>query len=145
MIKKFLRADHATWQFYRHAAVGGSGVIVNYVLFWVLREHFDFSTLTASLIIHAVLISYIFPLQKYFTFSSSLATWLQIRRFLINDMIYFSMDFSLAWLFIDWFGLSSWLGKALGLALLTPMSFMIQRHWVFCKPSPVVIKDWEIR
>lgn len=141
MIKKFLFADHATWQFFRHAAVGGSGVIINYVLFWVLRERFGFSTLTTSLIIHVVLICYIFPLQKFFTFTSSLATWAQIRRFLINDLIYFSMDFSLAWLFIDWFGLPSLLGKALGLALLTPMSFLIQRHWVFHKTSPVVITD----
>lgn len=142
-INKFLGAKHTSWQFFRHAVVGGSGVIVNYALFLALREHFGFSTLQTSLIVHAVLISYIFPLQKYFTFSSSLESWGQIRRFLINDLIYLSMDFSMAWLFIDFYGLPFWVGKGLGLALLTPISFMIQKYWVFCETLPVVITDME--
>lgn len=141
LTKKFLNSEHAKWQFFRHAAVGGSGVIVNYFLFLTLREHYGFSTLQASLIVHVVLISYIFPLQKYFTFSSSLESWGQIRRFLINDMIYISMDFTMSWFFIDWLGLHSWLGKFIALALLTPMSFMIQKHWVFDKNLPAEITD----
>lgn len=144
LTNKFLNSEHAKWQFLRHAAVGGSGVIVNYFLFLTLREHYGFSTLQASLIVHAVLISYIFPLQKYFTFTSSLESWKQIRRFLINDMIYISMDFTMSWLFIDLLGLHPWLGKFIALALLTPMSFMIQKYWVFDKPLPAGLKDTHI-
>lgn len=126
-----MTANHVFWQFMRHAAVGGSGVVINYVLFGILRHHYGYSTLTSTLIVHCVLLLYIFPLQKYFTYFAPLETWQQIRRFMINDAIYITSDFSLAWLIIDFFGVHPWIGKIVALAMLTPMSFMIQRKWVF--------------
>lgn len=131
LIEELIDDPKTRWQIVRHLLVGGSGVIVNYVLFIILRQYYEFSTLISSIIVHIVLVCYIFPLQKYFTFSNPLNTSSQIFRFLANDVLYSSGDFLLAYLFIDLIGLSPFFGKAFALALLTPMSFIIQRFWVF--------------
>lgn len=127
----FMPSPETQKQLFKHLLVGGSGVIVNYLLFLLLRQYYGMSTLIASIIVHILLPCYIFPLQKYFTFQNKLETSNQIKRFLINDALYMTCDFLLATLFIDMMGLLPRTGKAIGLALLTPMSFLIQRFWVF--------------
>lgn len=130
-LHSFIRSPETKWQLIKHLLVGGSGVLVNYFLFLLLRQYYGMSTLVSSIIVHILLLCYIFPLQKYFTFESPLETSSQIKRFLINDGIYMSGDFLLATLFIDILDLLPMYGKAIGLALLAPISFMIQRFWVF--------------
>jgi len=131
---RLFRDKQVAWQFIKHLIVGSSGVIVNYFLFITLKKA-EFTTLESVVITHIVLISYIFPLQKYFTFGDNkgdeLKTPTQITRFLLNDLWYSSLDFLLSMLFIDILGLPSKIGKICALAILTPMSFLIQRYWIF--------------
>lgn len=115
----------------RHLMVGGTGVILNWLIFSALRQNTGLSTLQCTLLVHALLLVTIFPIQKFFTFKSTERARPQMARFLINDFAYVSIDFLLATLFIDKLQLQPIVGKAIGLMILTPMSFAIQRFWVF--------------
>jgi putative flippase GtrA len=120
-----------TPQIAKHLAVGASGVIVNWLLFSLLRQYFNVPTMYATVIVHIVLISYIYPLQKYFTFKSNCNTFTSFLKFIINTLGYITIDFLLAWFFIDFLNIMPVIGKGVGLALLTPLSFLFQKYWVF--------------
>lgn len=129
--KGIFHGDHAAHQLIRHLIVGGSGVIFNWVAFSLLRHFTTLGTLQCTLVVHAVLLATIFPLQKLFTFKKKKHGSRQAIRFLINDVGYITLDYLLALAFIDILGLPAWLGKGCGLAILTPLSFLSQRLWVF--------------
>ena len=120
-----------TPQIAKHLAVGASGVIVNWLVFSLLRQYFNLPTMYSIVIVHIVLISYIFPLQKYFTFKSNGNTLTAFFKFVINSLGYIAIDFFLSWFFIDFLKIMPAIGKAVGLALLTPLSFLFQKYWVF--------------
>jgi putative flippase GtrA len=124
-----------TPQIAKHLAVGASGVIVNWMAFSLLRQYFNVPTMYATGIVHIILISYIFPLQKYFTFKSDGNTFSALFKFIINTLGYITLDFLLAWYFVDFLNFMPAIGKAAGLAFLTPLSFLFQKYWVFYDQS----------
>jgi putative flippase GtrA len=124
-----------TPQIAKHLVVGASGVIVNWMVFSLLRQYLNVPTMYATVIVHIVLISYIFPLQKYFTFKSDCHTFTAFFKFVINSLGYITIDFFLAWYFVDFLKIMPVIGKAAGLALLTPLSFIFQKYWVFYHQS----------
>jgi putative flippase GtrA len=130
LINCYLPQD-ITPQIAKHLLVGASGVFVNWMVFSLLRQYFNVQTMYATAIVHIVLISYIFPLQKYFTFKSDCNTFTALLKFVINTLGYITIDFLLAWYFIDFLNIMPAIGKAVGLAFLTPLSFLFQKYWVF--------------
>ncbi len=135
VIKGIVLGDHAAQQLIRHLIVGGSGVLFNWLVFSLLRHLTSLTTLQCTLIVHAILLAVIFPLQKLFTFQRKQHGNRQAVRFLINDAAYISLDYLSALAFIDLLGLSIWFGKGCGLAILTPLSFLSQRFWVFAESA----------
>ncbi len=126
-----LGAERNRFQLLRHLAVGGIGVLFNWIAFSSLRYYSSLSTLACTILVHVFLLAIIFPLQKVFTFKKKDNGQKQAIKFLANDAGYITIDYFFAWLFIDFLGLTPILGKGLGLALLTPISFLSQRYWVF--------------
>ncbi len=135
LIRGVFHGEHAAQQLIRHLIVGGSGVVFNWVAFSLLRHFTALGTLQSTLLVHAVLLATIFPLQKLFTFKKKRHGSRQAIRFLINDAGYITLDYLLALAFIDILGLPVWVGKGCGLAILTPLSFLSQRLWVFADTS----------
>lgn len=133
-LARALSSDRAKHQLFRHLIVGGSGVLFNWIAFSLMRHFTRLSTLDCTLIVHVILLATIFPLQKLFTFRVKQDARGQALRFLANDAGYIALDWFLAWSFIDWLGLPVFIGKGLGLAVLTPLSFLSQRLWVFRRP-----------
>jgi putative flippase GtrA len=115
----------------KHLLVGASGVLVNWVVFIVLRQFLNISTFVSTIIVNIILVLYIFPLQKYFTFINYSNTYQQFIRFILNSIVYLILDFVFAWFFIDFMKIVPACGKAMGLIILTPLSFISQRYWCF--------------
>ncbi|MES2509944.1 MAG: GtrA family protein [Pseudomonadota bacterium] len=136
LVRGIFYGEHAAQQLVRHLIVGGSGVVFNWVVFSLLRHFTALSTLQCTLVVHVVLLATMFPLQKVFTFKKKSHGSRQAIRFLINDAGYITLDYLFAWGFIDLLGLPAWLGKGCGLAILTPLSFLSQRLWVFSDSQP---------
>ncbi len=137
VIKGIVSGDHAAQQLIRHLIVGGSGVVFNWVVFSLLRHLTSLTTLQCTLIVHAILLAIIFPLQKLFTFKRKRDGNRQAVRFLLNDAGYILLDYLLALAFIDVWGMPIWVGKGCGLVILTPLSFLSQRFWVFSDSTKV--------
>jgi putative flippase GtrA len=131
LLSRVLHSEKPMYQLARHLAVGGTGVCFNWLAFSALRHFTTLGTLGSTLIVHALMLVSIFPLQKLFTFKKREHGRVQAVRFLINDAGYLTLDYSFAYFFIDFMDLPTLVGKACGLALLTPLSFMSQRFWVF--------------
>lgn len=131
LLHDLIHSDEPRYQLIRHLAVGGSGVIFNWLAFSALRHFTSLGTLECTIAVHVILLITIFPLQKLFTFQRRENGRRQAIRFLINDLGYVTFDYLLAYLFIDVVGLPPIIGKACGLAMLTPASFLSQRLWVF--------------
>ena len=134
LIVQVLHSDEPFWQLIRHLLVGGSGVVLNWVVFSSLRHWTQLSTLQSTLLVHACLLAAVFPMQKLFTFKNRLRDHGQLFRFLINTTGYITLDYLLALAFIDKLGLPPFIGKGCGLAILSPLSYLSQRLWVFRHP-----------
>jgi putative flippase GtrA len=132
-LTQVLHSDDAAYQLVRHLLIGGSGVVFNWLVFSALRHFTQMTTLQCTLVVHAILLAVIFPLQKLFTFKNKTDARTQAIRFLVNDAGYITLDYFFALAFIDWVGLPPIIGKGCGLAILTPLSYLSQRLWVFRK------------
>ena len=126
-----LHSESARFQVVRLLMVGGSGVVFNWVVFSLLRHFTSLSTLECTAIVHVVILVVVFPLQKLFTFKKRDRGHVHMARFLVNDAGYVALDYALAYAFIDMLGLPAFIGKGCGLMILTPLSFLSQRYWVF--------------
>lgn len=135
LLQRLLHEQDATWQLVRHLLVGGSGVVFNWLVFSLLRHFTPLSTLQTTLCVHGVMLLVIFPMQKFFTFKSRHWDSSQVLKFGVNLSGYVTLDYLLARGFVDVLGLPPFVGKACGLAVLTPLSYLSQRLWVFRRRS----------
>ena len=135
MLNKILQESKIQFQAVRHLAVGGGGVLINWLVFSGLCQLGGLSILASFTIAYFVLFLYIFPLQRYFTFKEKRSKPSeQILKFLINSIGYIMLDFLFTRFFIENLSMSPVLGKGISLAVLTPLSFLSQKLWVFKKP-----------
>lgn len=133
IFSKIADSHESLFQIIRHLSVGGAGVLINWMSFYCFRDILGYSTFISTAITHLFLFVVIFPLQKFFTFKNRdmPSGRRQAVFFLVVDCVYFSLDFLLAVLFVDIVGLQPAIGKICGLALLTPLSFYVQKVWIF--------------
>jgi len=115
----------------KYLVVGGVGVALNFLGFMVLYDFFGFSILFSVLWMHIIILLVTFILQRRFTFQSQLPVNLVLKKFLITDLMYVGSDYALTAIFISLLNFTPWIGKASCLAILTPLSFLMQRFWVF--------------
>jgi len=130
-----LLSDNLTTEGIKYLCVGGGGVLLNWIAFIFLRQCLQLSTIISVIIVHIILILYAFPLQKYFTFQNHGPIFRQFAKFAVNASWYITLDFFLSWAIIDVLGIMPVYGKAIGLGILTPLSFTLQKLWVFSKYS----------
>lgn len=140
-LHKFLKSNKEKWVIIRHLFIGGTGVILNYIFFQILFKIIHLNVFFSTVVTHILLIIIIFPLQKRFTFFSNGIFKKEFLKFVINDLLYISLDYTFSWIFIIYFGMGSYTGKALALFVLTPISYIIQRHWVFKERT---IKNYDV-
>ena len=70
-------------------------------------------------------------MQKYFTFKEKNKTSKQIVKYIINTICYMALDYIMNIFFIDMLKIHVFIGKGMSLAILTPLSFLSQKFWVF--------------
>lgn len=111
--------------------IGGLGVFVTWLSFVILKEKTLLTTLEIVIAVHFFVLFLTFLLQKHITFKSKAKTTETLSRFVVNDLIYLSLDYTFSYLFVDYFELEPAIGKFIALGLLTPISYTIQSRWVF--------------
>ncbi len=123
--------DILNFKIIRFLLVGGTGVFINLIFFYLFKNNTTLSTLNIVIIVHLFVLLITFIFQKKFTFCKYDDTLLRFLKFVVNDIIYLSLDIFLTYYFIDYLGFDPIIGKAIALLTLTPISFGIQSLWVF--------------
>ena len=72
-------------------------------------------------------------MQKYFTFRENDKNKIisEFYKFLANHFSYTFIDFLLSILFLDILFIDVFYGKLIILVIMTPLSFALQKYWVF--------------
>ncbi len=129
-MKFYLHKIHK--QLINFSLIGGFGVLSNWILFSYLKEIYQLSTFFCSLIFYIFVLTVIFPMQKFITFKKRKSPInYEFNKFFINHTAYIFFDFCLSFLFVDQLHFIPIVGKFFSLALMTPLSFLSQKYWVF--------------
>ncbi len=130
-MKKILRSQKKRYQFRRHLITGASGVCFNYIATLFFSTYLSLNIFLSITTTHVFLISFIFFLQKNFTFSSRGKITPLFLRFIIFSFAYYLIDLSTTSYLVNSHHLDIWVAKAILHGGLTPISFLTQRLFIF--------------
>lgn len=112
--------------------VGLFSTFSNWLIFFILKEFYSFSTLVCSIVFYFYVLLFIFPLQKFITFNKYETSYRgEIFKFWINHSLYVLFDFALTYFFVDINNFTPGAGKFISLLIMTPISFLSQKFWIF--------------
>jgi putative flippase GtrA len=124
------RATRADWtQLLRFCAVGGSGYVVNLLIFTLLVTMADTHYATAALGAFVVAWTNNFFLNKYWTFKrGSLSMWNQAARYLLVSVVALGLNEAILHVLVQ-ADLQEIGAQALAIMAVTPVSFLLTRRW----------------
>lgn len=116
--------------------VGGSGVLVNFLIFNLLLHGLGWQAMTASVLASCVAMATNYLGFRYFAYRDrSSRTSSQITLFFVFSGLGVVMEIGLFWVGYHGFGLHSVLAsnaaKALSIVLASAFRFLVYRTWVF--------------
>ncbi|MBU0672168.1 MAG: GtrA family protein [Candidatus Margulisbacteria bacterium] len=127
-------------QLIKHYFVGGTGSIINYLLFNIFMFN-DLGIMISNLFTYSVVIAYSFFMQKYFTYKVYHYTFWQPVLFLLNALAYFLLDTTLLVFMIGELHISPLVAKLISILMLAPLSFLAQKYIVFRGKSESVVVE----
>lgn len=144
MLKRFFLTfwNHRV-EFTKYFITGVSGVILDMGSLYALKEYANFSPVVAVVINQAVLVNYVFLLNRYWSFKAHTGmARQQIVRFYI--LAGFNYIFSIGWMWVlhhDW-GVHYLLARLSNIALAVGWNFLLYKYWVY-KSDAIVNKTPE--
>lgn len=129
----FQKAWGARVQFIKYFLVGISGVILDISSLYCLKEYASLRPTVAVIINQALLVNYIFFLNKYWAFKSTGITHRQIIKFYLLAGANYA--FSVAWMLIfnEVFAFNYLLVRLTNIILAVSWNFLLYKFWVFRK------------
>jgi putative flippase GtrA len=128
---KYIAKSNETWpQFIRHHFIGGTGVVLNYLLFNLLVR-LGLTVGIANTLNYLILFFVMFTLQKTVTYRQKALSWRQLALFLANTIAYYLLDTILLIVLIRYCQIVPLVSKLITLMFLTPFSFLSQKYLVF--------------
>jgi putative flippase GtrA len=126
------RASAGDWaQLVRFLAVGGSGYVVNLVVFSLLVHGLGVHYLAAGIGAFVVAWCNNFVLNKYWTFRRHGLSWIaQGARYLAVSLVALGLNLVLLH-FLVLGGLAEVPAQAIAIAAVTPVNFLLNRRWSF--------------
>lgn len=124
------KATRGDWtQLLRFCVVGGSGYIVNLMVYTLLLKVLDAHYIPAAVGAFVVAWSNNFFLNRHWTFKRSrLSVWSQAARYLTVSLAALGLNLGILWLLVE-AGLHEIAAQALAIILVTPVSFLLTRRW----------------
>jgi putative flippase GtrA len=124
------KATRSDWtQLLRFCVVGGSGYVVNILVYTGLLNLVDFHYLGAAVGAFVVAWTNNFVLNKYWTFKrSQLSVWSQALRYLTVSLAALGLNLAILYALVE-ADLHKVAAQALAIVLVTPVSFLLTRRW----------------
>jgi putative flippase GtrA len=126
----------ANWlQLFHFAVVGGSGYVVNLIVFTLLAEGLDANHLLAAVGAFVVAVTNNFLLNRHWTFrrqgSKESHAGFQAARFFTVSVVGLAVNLVILELLVSTAGLAELPSQAIAVALATPVNFIGNKLWTF--------------
>ena len=122
-------------QLFHFAVVGGSGYVVNLVVFTLLAKGADINHLLAAVGAFVVAVTNNFLLNRHWTFrrqgSKESHAGFQAARFFTVSLVGLAVNLTILELLVSAAGLAELPSQAIAVALATPVNFIGNKLWTF--------------
>lgn len=135
-LARLMPADRALRRFLKFCLVGGSGVLVNMGLLWLLTEQAGLFYLASSAVAVECAIVNNFIWNDVWTFRDRRATGWQARlgrlgRFNVVSLAGLGINVLVLWLFTDHLGVYYLLSNLAGIVVATMWNFLVNARWTW--------------
>jgi putative flippase GtrA len=121
-------------QFLRYFITGGSGVILDLVSIFFLKEYLHIRPVIAVVINQIFILSYIFLLNKYWSFQAGGFTRQQLPRFMLLAAGNYMFAIAWMWTLTENFHVYYILARVMNIALSACWNFLLYRYFVYAPP-----------
>jgi putative flippase GtrA len=117
--------------FMKYAVVGSSGFLLDMLLLKILKEHFGIRPLFGVLISQAVVLLYIFLLNKYWSFNTR--QWQHIQAIKFGTLASFNYLFGFAMMYFlnEKLEIHYLIVRGISLVFIVSWNFLLYRYWVY--------------
>lgn len=128
----------ANWlQLFHFAVVGGTGYVVNLIVFSLLTKGADLNHIVAAIGAFAVAVTNNFLLNRQWTFrrqgSTDAHAGFQAARFFAVSLVGLAVNLGVLALLVDGAGMSELPAQAIAVAVATPVNFIGNKLWTFTR------------
>jgi putative flippase GtrA len=131
-------------QFVKFGIVGVSNTLLAFAIYTLLLKGFGVWYLAASAIGFVVGAVNGFLLNRRWTFSGHVGDALTPVRWGVVQGCGLALNLGLLYLFVDGAGVEKLLGQAFATAIVTVITFLVNRAWTFRMHPPVAAADTEL-
>lgn len=132
MLKKFLLHFWSLRrQFIRYFIIGFTAFILDMTSLFLLRERLRISQVVVIALTQPIIISYVFFLNKYWSFKSVGVTRAQFIRFIA--LVGFNYIFSIFWMWLlsERLQINYLFTRFMNIALAVTWNFLLYKYWVY--------------
>ena len=133
-VRRAVRTPHAWLQLLRFAVVGGSGYLVNLVVFAAAVHGAGFGYKLSATLAFLVAVSNNFLWNRHWTFRAGhRGARRQAVRFLVVSTGAFLVSLGILTLLIEVWGVRELPAQAIAIVAVTPLSFLVNKLWSFSR------------
>ena len=118
-------------QFGRYFVVGGSAFILDMSSLYLIKERFNLQPVQAVVINQAFILTYVFLLNKKWSFGSTGQTRTQLAKFLTLAGSNYLISIAWMWFFAHYLPIHYLIARVLNIILATSWNFLLYKYWVY--------------
>ncbi len=118
-------------EFLSYALIGGSGTILDLSSLFALKQSFGLHPVTAVIVNQALMVCYIFFLNKLITFRANGVTRRQFMRFISLTAYNYCFAVFWMWFLYNNFHIHYLLVRVSGIGLAVSWNFLLYKYWVY--------------
>jgi putative flippase GtrA len=133
-VRHGLRRPHNWIQLSKFFAVGGSGYVVNLLVFWVAYHQFEFHYLASATCAFVVAVFNNFWWNRHWTFGAREGhAGFQAARFFFVSVVAFFFALGVLELLVTQTDLPKLVAQAISIVVATPLNFVGNKMWSFSR------------
>lgn len=118
-------------QFSKYFIIGSSGVVLDIATLYFFKEYFDMRPVYAVILNQAIMLNYIFFLNKFWSFGAKGTTHSQMIRFYILSGFNYAFSVVWMWMLNEEFHVNYLVARLANIILSVSWNFLIYKFWVF--------------
>lgn len=120
-------------QFIRYFITGTSGVVLDMATLYAFKEFAHFSPVFSVVCNQIIMLTYIFLMNKYWSFKANGHAARQMARFYMLAGANYLFSIMWMWLFADLFGVNYLIARLTNIIFATMWNFVLYKMWVYKK------------